>query len=87
MLYLGDTEGEYPHRTVRFTRLGAEGQQRRGRGDALGLSWRDDEQSRHRDSVTEYELWQTLVKEYWLIRVSRAVRRLGRDSAGESSSA
>lgn len=80
MLYLGDVEGEYPHRTLRFTRLGAEGEQRRGRGDSLGLSWRDDEwsqQSRHRDSVTEQELWQTLDKEYWLIQVSRAVRRLG----------
>lgn len=80
MLYLGDVEGEYPHRTLHFTRLGAEGEQRRGRGDALGLSWRDDEwsqQARHRDSVTEQELWQTLDKEYWLIQVSRAVRRLG----------
>ena len=80
MLYLGDIEGEYPHRTLHFTRLGAEGEQRRGRGDSLGLSWRDDEwaqQARHRDSVTEEVLWETLEKEYWLIQVSRAVRRLG----------
>lgn len=65
---------------MHFTRLGSEGEQRRGRGDSLGLSWRPDEwaqQARHRDSVTEQELWQTLEKEYWLIQVSRAVRRLG----------
>lgn len=80
MLHVDETEGEYPHRTLHFTRLGGEGEQRRRRGDSLGLSWRPDEwaqQVRHRDSVTEQELWQTLDKEYWLIQVSRAVRRLG----------
>ena len=80
MLHLDETEGEYPHRTLHFTRLGAAGEVRRGRGDALGLSWLDDEwaqQARHRDSVTEQELWETLQKEQWLIQVPRAVRRLG----------
>ena len=80
ILHLDETEGECPHRTLHFTRLGAEGEQRRGRGDALGLSWRDEDwakQARHRDSVTEKELWEALDKEYWLIQVSRAVHRLG----------
>jgi hypothetical protein len=80
MLYLDEIEGEIPHRTLHFTRLGGEGEQRRGRGDSLGLSWRNDEwaqQVRHRDSVTEQELSQALEKEYWLIQVSRAVRHLG----------
>jgi hypothetical protein len=80
MLYLEDVEGEMPNRTLHFMRLGAEGEQRRGRGDSLGLSWRDDEwsqQSRHRDSITEQDLWQTLNKEYWLIQVVRGVRHCG----------
>lgn len=80
MLYLEDVEGEMPNRTLHFMRLGAEGEQRRGRGDSLGLSWRDDDwsqQSRHRDSVTEQELSQTLQKECWLIQVVRGVRYLG----------
>lgn len=80
MLHLDEIEGEIPHRTLHFTRLGSAGERYRGRGDSLGLSWRDDEwaqQARHRDSVTEQELWQTLEKEYWLIQVSRAVRHLG----------
>ena len=75
MLHLDEIEGEIPHRTLHFTRLGSAGERYRGRGDSLGLSWRDDEwaqQARHRDSVTEQELWQTLEKEYWLIQVSRA---------------
>jgi hypothetical protein len=74
MLYLEDVEGEIPNRTLHFMRLGAEGEPRRGRGDSLGLSWRDDEwsqQARHRDSVTEQDLWQTLNEEYWLIQVVR----------------
>lgn len=80
MLYLEDVEGEIPNRTLHFMRLGAEGEQRRGRGDLLGLSWRDDEwsyEARHRDTVTEQELWQTLDKEYWLLQVVRGVRYLG----------
>ncbi|MGB9308321.1 MAG: hypothetical protein WCB92_32935 [Mycobacterium sp.] len=81
MLHLDETEGKYPHRTLHFTRLGGEGEQRSKRGDySLGLSWRGDEwaqQVRRGDSVTEQELWQTLEKEYWLIQVSRAVRHLG----------
>lgn len=80
MLYLDEIEGEIPYRTLYFTRLGSAGEQRIGRGDSLGLSWRDDEwaqQARHRDSVTEQELWQTLEKEYWLIQVCRAVRHIG----------
>ncbi|OBJ15183.1 hypothetical protein A5622_27625 [Mycobacterium sp. 1245801.1] len=80
LLHLDEIEGVYPKRTLHFTRLGGAGEQRRGRGDSLGLSWRSDEwaqQTRHGDSVTEQELWQTLEKEYWLIQVARAVRRLG----------
>jgi hypothetical protein len=80
MLSLDETEGEYPYRTLYFRRLGAAGAVRRGRGDQLGLRWLDEDwaiQDRHRDSVTEQELWETLQKEQWLVQVPRAVRRLG----------
>ena len=80
MLYLDETEGECPHRTLHLTRLGAAGEVRRGRGVELGLRWLSEDlatQDRHPDSVTEQELWETLQKEYWLIQVPRAVRRLG----------
>jgi hypothetical protein len=79
-LYINDITGEYPNRTLTFTRLGESGEPYGRRGEALGLKWRDDEwaqQSRHEDSITEQELRDTLAKEQWLIHCCRAVRRLG----------
>ncbi len=68
MLYLNETEGDRPNRTLYFTRLGEANELRHGRGHDLGLKWRDEEwtqQGRHRDSVTEQEVSDTLTKAKW----------------------
>ena len=80
LLHLDQTEGEYPNRTLHFTRLGEPGVAYGRRGQALGLKWRDEEwaqQSRHQDWITEQDLRDTLAKEKWLIQVCRAVYHLG----------
>lgn len=80
-VYLNDITGEYPNRTVTFTRVGAPGEQSSGRrGEKRGLGWRNDDwaqQSFHPDTITEQELRNTLAKQQWLLLCCRAVRRLG----------
>jgi hypothetical protein len=79
MLYINDITGDWPKRTLVFTRLGLPGQPRKIKGRPAELSWRDSEWSQQtvrQDAIAEGDLRTAVAEIKWMYDCVRAIARL-----------